>query len=67
MGNCRCCADSCINGNILVIVSIMKIVSAAEQKNFEKRVAITPETAKKYISIGMDVFFTKKLWFTFRF
>ncbi|MDC3022455.1 Re/Si-specific NAD(P)(+) transhydrogenase subunit alpha [Candidatus Pelagibacter sp.] len=33
----------------------MKIVSATEQKNFEKRVAITPETAKKYISIGMDV------------
>ena len=33
----------------------MKIVSAAEEKKFEKRVAITPETAKKYISIGMEV------------
>ena len=26
-----------------------------KKKKFEKRVAITPETAKKYISFGMDV------------
>tara|TARA_B100001057_G_scaffold397164_1_gene407199 strand:- start:1226 stop:2314 length:1089 start_codon:yes stop_codon:yes gene_type:complete len=34
----------------------MKIVSLAENKNFEKRVAITPEIAKKYISLGFEVF-----------
>ena len=34
----------------------MKIVSLTENKNFEKRVAITPEIAKKYISIGFEVF-----------
>ena len=28
----------------------MKIVSLSENKNVEKRVAITPEIAKKYIS-----------------
>ena len=33
----------------------MKIVSLAENKNIEKRVAMTPEIIKKYISIGFDV------------
>ena len=33
----------------------MKIVSLHENKNFEKRVAITPEIAKKYISSGFEV------------
>ena len=33
----------------------MKIVSAKEQIELEKRIAITPETAKKFISIGLDV------------
>ena len=33
----------------------MKIVSAAEDKKFEKRIAITPEIAKKYISNGFEV------------
>ena len=33
----------------------MKIVSAKEQIELEKRIAITPETAKKFISIGIDV------------
>ena len=33
----------------------MRIVSVSEDKNFEKRIAITPEIAKKYISIGIDV------------
>ena len=33
----------------------MKIVSFLENKDIEKRVAITPEIAKKYISIGFDV------------
>ena len=33
----------------------MKIVSLSENKDIEKRVAITPEIAKKYISIGFEV------------
>ena len=37
----------------------MRIVSVLEDKNFEKRIAITPEIAKKYISIGIDVSFLK--------
>ena len=34
---------------------MMKIVSFSENKNLEKRVAITPEIAKKYTSIGFEV------------
>ncbi len=37
----------------------MKIVSLSENKNIEKRVAITPEIAKKYISSGFEVFLPK--------
>jgi H+-translocating NAD(P) transhydrogenase subunit alpha len=37
----------------------MKIVSVSENKNIEKRIAITPEIAKKYISNGLEVFLTK--------
>ena len=33
----------------------MKIVSVKEDKNLEKRIAITPEIAKKYISLGLEV------------
>ena len=33
----------------------MKIVSISENKNIEKRIAITPEIAKKYISSGFKV------------
>jgi NAD(P) transhydrogenase subunit alpha len=33
----------------------MKVVSISENKDIEKRIAITPETAKKYISNGFDV------------
>ena len=33
----------------------MRIVSVLEDKNFEKRIAITPEIANKYISLGIDV------------
>ena len=33
----------------------MKIASTSENLNFEKRVAITPEIAKKYISLGFEV------------
>ena len=37
----------------------MKIVSLSENKDVEKRVAITPEIAKKYISSGFEVFLPK--------
>ena len=37
----------------------MKIGSISENQKIEKRISITPEMAKKYISIGFDVFLTK--------
>ncbi len=33
----------------------MKIASISEDRKFEKRIAVTPETAKKYISLGFEV------------
>ena len=33
----------------------MKIVSISENQSIEKRIAITPEIAKKYISLGFEV------------
>ena len=33
----------------------MRIVSLKENKNLEKRISITPEIAKKYISLGLEV------------
>ena len=33
----------------------MNLVSISENKNFEKRIAITPEIAKKYISLGFNL------------
>ena len=33
----------------------MKIASVSENLDIEKRIAITPEIAKKYISLGMEV------------
>ena len=33
----------------------MRICSTSENKKFEKRIAITPETAKKYINLGLEV------------
>jgi len=37
----------------------MKIASILENQNIEKRIAITPEIAKKYISIGFEVFLSE--------
>tara|TARA_B100000073_G_scaffold188038_1_gene155693 strand:+ start:706 stop:1794 length:1089 start_codon:yes stop_codon:yes gene_type:complete len=37
----------------------MKIASISENKNVEKRVAITPETTKKYLSEGFEVLICK--------
>ena len=33
----------------------MRIASISENQKVEKRIAITPEIAKKYISLGIDV------------
>ena len=33
----------------------MRISSVSENKVLERRIAITPEIAKKYISLGLDV------------
>jgi H+-translocating NAD(P) transhydrogenase subunit alpha len=38
----------------------MRIVSLNENLKFEKRVAITPEIAKKYLSLGFEVFLSEK-------
>ena len=43
----------------LLQVHVMKIASISENKTLEKRVAITPEIAKKYISNGCDVTLSK--------
>ena len=37
----------------------MRIVSVLENKNVEKRIAITPEIAKKYIAYGFEVVLSK--------
>tara|TARA_B100001057_G_scaffold375504_1_gene380326 strand:+ start:97 stop:1185 length:1089 start_codon:yes stop_codon:yes gene_type:complete len=37
----------------------MKIVSVLENKDIEKRIAVTPETAKKYIANGFEVILSK--------
>ena len=37
----------------------MRIVSVSENKDIEKRVAVTPEIAKKYISLGFEVLISK--------
>ena len=37
----------------------MKIGSVLENQELEKRVSITPEIAKKYKSLGLDVYLSK--------
>ena len=37
----------------------MKIASISENKNLEKRVAVTPEIARKYISSGFELFLSE--------
>jgi len=38
----------------------MKIASILENQNIEKRIAVTPDIAKKYISLGFDVLLSEK-------
>jgi len=37
----------------------MRIASILENRNFEKRIAVTPEIAKKYIALGFEVLLTE--------
>ena len=59
MGNNSCNYSFGFNGNISSLVSqekiIMNLASILENPNLEKRVAITPEIAKKYISLGFNL------------
>ena len=38
----------------------MRIVSTLENQNIEKRIAITPEIAKKYIALGFEITLVEK-------
>ena len=53
MGNCRCYICFGINGNILIVN--YGIGSISENQEFEKKLAITPEIVKKYVSLGLEV------------
>ena len=51
---------------VLVLMAIfllqslpMRIGSVTENKNIEKRIAITPEIVKKYISLGFEIFLSE--------
>ncbi len=57
MGICFSCHYFDFNG----IFSFIKMIigSISENINFEKRVAITPDIVKKYISLGLEIHLTK--------
>ena len=38
----------------------MRIISILENQNIEKRIAITPEIAKKYIALGFEISLAEK-------
>ena len=38
----------------------MRIASTLENQNIEKRIAITPEIAKKYIALGFEITLVEK-------
>ena len=38
----------------------MRIVSILENQNIEKRIAITPDIAKKYIALGFEISIVEK-------
>ena len=47
--------STCFNGNISYYKFQMQLGSILENKTVEKRLAITPEIAKKYISLGFKL------------
>ena len=40
----------------------MNLASVSENKDIEKRIAITPEIAKKYLSLGFNLTLPEELW-----
>ena len=56
MGNCRGNISFSFNGLFLVVRFFNENWSILENQKIEKRIAITPEIAKKYISLGFEVF-----------
>ena len=42
----------------------MNLASISENRNIEKRIAVTPEIAKKYISLGFNIYYQKIMEFT---
>jgi NAD(P) transhydrogenase subunit alpha len=58
VGNSCCNIGFSYDGNIFIIIqkSLMNLASISENKDIEKRIAITPEIAKKYISLGFNLF-----------
>ena len=60
MGNCRGYISFGFNGYILIIRFFNEnCLRFLENQSIEKRIAITPEIAKKYISFGFEVFLSK--------
>lgn len=55
MGNGGYFGSVSFNGTISSLGFQMKIVSIAEEKKIEKRIAITPEIAKKYLALGFEI------------
>ena len=57
MGNSCCYYGFSFDGNIssIVFLFFMNLASISENHNIEKRIAITPEIAKKYISLGFNL------------
>jgi len=58
VGNCCRGIDSGFNGNISIIIKnklLMILASISENKDKEKRIAVTPEMAKKYIGLGFNL------------
>ena len=60
MGNCRCYRCFSFNGNILAIEFSYENCFILENQNIEKRIAITPEIAKKYIALGFEISIVEK-------
>ena len=62
MGNCSC--DNCFGFNVYIsfiisIIFFMNLGSISENLDVEKRIAISPEMAKKYISLGFNLSLSK--------
>ena len=60
MGNCRCYRCFSFNGNILAIKFSYENRFNFRKSKYEKRIAITPEIAKKYLALGFEISLTTK-------